>query len=289
MLPDFRADEARATKALVIINCAIFLLGSVLLTPMGQRVLDVQYGLSWQGMQAGYIWQLVTHQFLHGSLLHLMLNMLGLWFAGRELERVIGTKAFLGLYFAGGIVGGVAQLILVPSTPLLIGASGAVYAVLIALTAMFPNLPVTALIFFVLPLRMRAKYLGIGIVVATVVMWAVGAEKNVGHAAHLGGALVGFLFGRGYAKWEQKRGRSVPEGGPIFGVARRVESSDGRRRYRGVGGAADAVFEVINSGRGKAKSVDDILDKVLREGIDSLTSEERAALEAARGQKRKRF
>jgi hypothetical protein len=182
-----------------------------------------------------------------------------------------------------------AQLILVPSTPLLIGASGAVYAVLIALTAMFPNLPVTALIFFVLPLRMRAKYLGFGIVAATIVMWAVGAEKNVGHAAHLGGALVGFLFGRGYAKWEEKHGRGAPEAGPIFGVARRVESSDGRRRYRGVGGAAEAVFEVINPGSAGAKNVDDILDKVLREGIESLTREERDALEAARGQKRRRY
>ncbi len=289
MLPDFRADEARATKALVIINVAIFLLSSALLTQFGQQVLDYQYGLSWRGIQSGYIWQLVTHQFLHGSPLHLILNMLGLWFAGRELERVIGTKAFLGLYFAGGIVGGLAQLILVPTTPLLIGASGAVYAVLIALTAMFPNLPVTALIFFVLPLRMRAKYLGIGIVVATILMWVVGVEKNVGHAAHLGGALVGFLFGRGYAKWEEKRGRRVPEAGPIFGVARRVESTDGRRRYRGVGGAAEAVFEVINPGRGAAKSVDEILDKVLREGIDSLTREERETLETARGQKRRRY
>ncbi len=288
MHPDLRANEARATKALVLINCAIYLLGS-LLTPRAQYLIDLQYGLSGAGMQAGYYWQLVTHQFLHGNLLHLMLNMVGLWFAGRELERVVGTKVFLALYFAGGIVGGLAQLVFVPSTPLLIGASGAVYAVLIALTAIFPNLPITALIFFVLPLRMRAKYLGIGIVAATVVMWVFGYEANVGHAAHLGGALMGYLFGRGYALWERKQGRSLePDADSVFGVARRMESADGRRRYRGARGSSstEAVFEVIDPS--SRPSVDEILDKVLREGIDSLSRAEREVLEEARGTRRRR-
>jgi membrane associated rhomboid family serine protease len=286
MLPDLRTDEARATKALVMINVGIFVLLS-LLPDRAHYLVDLRYGLSGGGLAAGYWWQLVTHQFLHGSVIHILFNMVGLWFAGRELERVIGTRTFLALYFVGGIVGGLAQLVFVPSTPLLIGASGAVYAVLIALTAMFPNLPVTALIFFVLPIRMRAKYLGIGIVAATVVMWLSGFEGNVGHAAHLGGALVGYLFGRWFAKKELADPESFAEPAPVFGVARRMgDSAEGGRRYRGGGGRT--VFEVVSPAAG-SRGVDEILEKVLREGIDSLTREERAVLERARGQRPRRW
>ncbi len=286
MLPDFRTDEARATKALVMINVGIFVLLS-LMPARAHYLVDLRYGLSGEGLAAGAWWQLVTHQFLHGNTIHLLFNMLGLWFAGRELERVIGTRTFLGLYFVGGVVGGLAQLVFVPSTPLLIGASGAVYAVLIALTAMFPNLPVTALIFFVLPLRMRAKYLGMGIVAATVVMWLFGFDGNVGHAAHLGGALVGFLFGRWFAKKELAGPESFAEPAPVFGVARRMgDSADGGRRYRG--GFGRTVFEVVNPAAG-SRGVDEILDKVLRSGIDSLTREEREVLEQARGRRSRRW
>ncbi len=290
MLPDFRADDARATRTLVLINVGIFVLMS-LMPQRAQYLVEVRYGLSGAGLAAGAWWQLVTHQFLHGSVLHIVMNMVGLWFAGRELERVIGTRTFLGLYFAGGIVGGLAQIFFVPSTPLLIGASGAVYAVLIALTAMFPNLPITALIFFVLPLRMRAKYLGMGIVAATVVMWVTGFEANVGHAAHLGGAFVGFLFGRWYAKKELRDPASFAAATPVFGVARRMgDSAEGGRRYRGGAGFGRTVFEVVDpAGASGARGVDEILDKVLREGIDSLTREEREVLERARGQRPKRW
>ncbi len=286
MLPDFRTDEARATKALVTINVAIFVLLS-LLSDRAHYLIDVRYGLSGQGLAEGAWWQLVTHQFLHGGLLHLVMNMAGLWFAGRELERVIGTRTFVGLYLVGGIVGGLAQLIFVPSTPLLIGASGAVFAVLISLTAMFPNLPITALLFFVLPVRMRAKYLGIGIVAATLAMWASGMFGNYGHAAHLGGALVGYGFGRWYARKKLKGPASFDEPAPVFGVARRMgDSADGRRRYRG--GAGRTVFEVVNPAA-SSRGVDEILDKVLRSGIDSLTREERDELERARGQRTRRW
>ena len=179
-------------RILVAANVVIFLLES-LLTPMGHIRLDAIFGLSARGISSGMLWQFVTHQFLHGSFFHLLVNMLGLWFAGRILENLLGGWRFLLFYLTCGIVGGIFQLAISPG-PILIGASGAVCGVIAAFSALYPEMPITALLFFVVPVRMRAKWLGRIIVILSVVLILTRLMGNVGNAAHLGGALAGYAI-----------------------------------------------------------------------------------------------
>ncbi len=191
-------------RVLVGLNVLIFLF-SLLLTPMGHIRFDGIFGLSMRGISDGMIWQFVTHQFLHGSLLHLLVNMLGLWFAGRVLENLLGGWKFLLFYLTCGIIGGIFQLVIDPG-PILIGASGAVCGVVAAFSALYPEMQITALLFFVLPVRMRAKWLGRLIVIVSVFLILTGLMGNVGNAAHLGGALAGYAFvWLGKARWARSR------------------------------------------------------------------------------------
>jgi membrane associated rhomboid family serine protease len=179
-------------RILVAANVVIFLLES-LLTPMGHIRVDALFGLSSRGISSGMLWQFVTHQFLHGSFFHLLVNMLGLWFAGRILENLLGGWRFLLFYLACGIAGGIFQLVISPG-PILIGASGAVCGVVAAFSALYPEMPITALLFFVVPVRMRAKWLGRIIVILSVFLILTRLMGNVGNAAHLGGALAGYAI-----------------------------------------------------------------------------------------------
>lgn len=181
-----------AVKVLVGINVAVFLLES-LLPGRGQASMDGLLGLSQRGISSGMVWQFVTHQFVHANLFHLLANMLGLWFAGRVLENLLGRLRFVLFYLACGVAGGLLQLLLSPG-PVLIGASGAVCGVVAAFSALFPEMPITALLFFVLPLRMRAKWLGRLIVIVSLVLLITGLGGNIGNAAHLGGALAGYAI-----------------------------------------------------------------------------------------------
>ncbi|MDD5200838.1 MAG: rhomboid family intramembrane serine protease [Terrimicrobiaceae bacterium] len=251
-----------ATRVIIAANIAIFVLQLL----AGRHWLPVEetFALTGYGLLHGEFWQLVTYQFLHANELHILMNMVGLWFAGRELERVVGTGRFLALYLGGGVVAGLTQVIFSASAAPLIGASGSVCAVLLALTTLFPHLPITALIFFVLPVRMRARTLGYGLVGVSILFWWSGLQPEVGHLAHLGGFATGWVFGLAYR-------RRFGEGGGFWG---RTASPPPLPRDPAFGGLRPLP------------SVDEILAKVLDQGIESLTRDERRILEQARRPRR---
>lgn len=198
MFSNGRGGEVSVVKVLVGINAAVFLLES-LVTGAGTTWIDGIFGLSGRGLSHGMVWQLITYQFLHANLFHILANMFGLWFAGRVLENLMGAGRFLAFYLACGVAGGLLQILLIPG-PVLIGASGAVCGVVAAFSALYPELQITALLFFVLPIRMRAKWLGRLIVIVSILLIVTGIGGNIGNAAHLGGALAGYAyvrFGRG--------------------------------------------------------------------------------------------
>lgn len=180
---------------LIVFNTLIFA-GQSLLSPSAQAWLIREFGLSTVGLESGAWWQFLTHAFLHGNIWHLSLNMVSLWFAGRIVLNEIGAVHFLLLYALAAIGGGLGQIVLGPSDVELIGASGAVFGVLLALTTMFADQQLLALLFFVIPIRMKAKYFGYGFLVVTVVMMVFNFEPWIGHAAHLGGAVTGILYAR---------------------------------------------------------------------------------------------
>lgn len=216
--------------------------------------------LSGTGVRRGFEWQFVTYMFLHGGLLHLAFNMLTLFFAGREVEVIAGRKNLLGIYFAGGLLGGIAQVLLTNPFSQLVGASAGVFAVLIAFTTIYPELELTLLLFFVIPVRVKAKYLALGLVIMSLFFSFSGVWGGVGHIAHLGGCLAGWL----YAK-QLGFGRPVQLPRFVYKKRERLERMQSM-----------SPEEFIS------EEIDPILDKISREGIHSLTRAERKILEKGR-------
>ncbi len=216
----------------------------------------------------GYLWQFFSYLFLHANVLHLLFNMLMLYFLGIEVESEIGSKRFLQLYISGGLVGGFLwYLFNIHSHIPMIGASGAVYSVVIAFGTLYPNRPITLLIFFVLPMTLLAKYLAIGIVAISII-FSLSGSSDIAHLAHLGGALFGYVFIKSLQsnrRWFfsfpwQKRKNQKAQSPTILRVLKSPTDKD----------------EFIR------QQIDPILDKIARQGIQSLTKDERQLLDEAK-------
>ncbi|NUN94296.1 MAG: aminotransferase class I/II-fold pyridoxal phosphate-dependent enzyme, partial [Verrucomicrobiae bacterium] len=146
-----------AVKWLLIANFAVFLLQQVFRAMDNQLFADF-LKLSAQKVHEGCLWQFATYMFLHGSVIHLLLNLLMLYFFGNEVEFALGPKHFLGIYFGGGIVGGLTWFVFnLHTAASMVGASGAVYAVTLAFAALYPRRPITLLVFFVVPITLLAR------------------------------------------------------------------------------------------------------------------------------------
>lgn len=195
-----RRFDITAVKALIAVNILVFVLMGV--SPALADFADSVFGLSDRGLAKGMIWQFITYQFVHAGFFHLLVNMLGLWFAGNILERIFGPRRFVVFYLLCGIAGGLLQIALSPG-PTVVGASGSVCGLVAAFSTMFPQMPVTALLFFVIPIRMRAMWLGIIVAGVSLFLLLTGWLGNIGNAAHLGGAIAGF----GLVKYQRRRER----------------------------------------------------------------------------------
>ena len=188
-----RFRQSPVTLVLFGINLALFLSEEIFRFLFGSSLFPL-LALSREGLMDGNGWQLVTHAFLHGNLFHLMVNMVALWFTGPLLEELLGGLRYLLLYFGGIVAGGLLQTLASPDSVDLVGASGAVCALLVGFATLLPRLEITALIFFVIPVRMKAATLGWIIVIGSLVFWIFNIEPGIGHLAHLGGAVAGFLI-----------------------------------------------------------------------------------------------
>ena len=227
------------------------------------------FGLSRPLLLQGALWQPVTYIFLHQGLLHIFLNMLLLVVFGREMESVLGTRRFLGLYLVCGVLAGIGWLAISGAPaggrwPTCIGASGAVLAVTACFAAIFPHRRVTLLLFFVLPVTLTARTMAIAL--GLLDLLALFAEEgNVANAAHLAGGIAGYLYGR-----RIRLGRPMP-GAPF----RRSPFRRHREPDLRVLGPEDEPPA--------PEEIDRILDKITRHGIRSLTRREKRLLEKAGG------
>lgn len=198
-------DLPPITRALLIANVAIFLLQQV---PALQPVL-LAYGALWPIGPAHLVqypggavvasgfqfWQIVTYAFMHGSWGHLFFNMFALWMFGGPIEHLLGGKHFTIYYFVCAITAAVAHLLVAhffthgfyPT----IGASGAIFGLLVAFGVMYPRVKMF-LIF--LPVPMPAWVFVVGYIVLELFFGVSGYESGVAHFAHLGGAVGGFVL-----------------------------------------------------------------------------------------------
>jgi len=249
-----------------------------------------QYGtLSKSVWQKGWVWQLVTFQFLHGSFPHLFFNGLGLWMFGRPIEAAFGGRRMLGLWIAGGLFGGLLQLGISAAFPLqfssdVVGAS----AGLMTFLAIFCRLEPDARILLALVVPVPARFLFYFSVGVALFYTVVPSRDGVAHAAHLGGLLFGWFWvqvgyhrGEGlwerlseaWQRWNQQRQTRRATAGAAQG---RILKPSFRS------GSAQAPTRELSDAEFIAREVDPILEKIARDGIASLNAAERQTLEAAR-------
>jgi membrane associated rhomboid family serine protease len=175
------------TQALLLANVGIFFLDGLL-----GRTLWQWFAL-WPLGTEFMPWQLVTYAFLHGSLWHLVFNMLGLWMFGSELEHVWRGRRFLQFYAASVLAAALTQLVVslvLGSMAPTVGASGGLFGLLLAFAMLFPNR--TILLFFVIPIK--AKYLVTLFGIYELYQGVYVLNSGVAHFAHLGGMLGGLLM-----------------------------------------------------------------------------------------------
>ena len=203
-----RTWRLSATIVLVALNIIAYLVQTrVIPEAINERYLE----LSLSGLLHGYFWQLLTYQFMHGGWPHLLLNCWALFIFGRAVESTVGKARFLILYFSAGIIGGLFQMVAALLWPNLfggaaVGASAGVYGVVAAFAILFPDQRLVMLLFYVIPINMRAySLLWIVLVLTTLgisfphsgLLTSI-LGKNVAHFAHLGGILTGIAFSRFY-------------------------------------------------------------------------------------------
>lgn len=210
-------------------------------------------------------WTLLTYMFLHGSPTHLLFNMLGLFFFGPRVELRLGSRHFLGLYLASGIMGGILSIIFTPRVPGVIGASGAIFGVTLAFARYWPRDQIY--IWGILPVE--ARWLVV-IMTALSLFGARTGADGIAHFAHLGGFLGGYI----YLRWAELRSpardfrkKSVPLG------TRASSSNSALDLQRWSRIPRDSMHEVNRT------EINRILDKINASGIGSLTPGERETLE----------
>ena len=278
--PTFRPIWS-ATVVLLVVNVVAFILQNVLYR-FSSFPVDGWFALSVGGLRHGFVWQLLTYQFMHGGLLHLLLNCWAIYVFGREVEETLGLKSFLTLYFTSGVIGGLFQglagvLLGGAFAAPVVGASAGAFGLVAAYATLYPERPLMLLLFFIIPVSMRAKFLLLFSALLTV-FGLVFPMDNIAHAAHLGGMLTGLVFVRYAIHWHWhwprlQRPRSQPVR-PLVHAQRRTSAPWGQKQ----GG----VDEDLPPDEFLSKAVDPILDKISAHGIQSLTEHERRILETAR-------
>lgn len=255
--------------------------GHEILTQNGVKVIPGYLPLSLEGIEKGYLWQLVTYQFMHAGFLHIFLNSWVIYIFGREMEYVLGGKKFLALMFSSGIVGGVFQMLVAFIWPqyfggAVVGASACGFGLIAAYCLMFPDRELTLLLLFFIPLHLRARTLLIASVVIAVAGFAFHDVfmPHVAHVAHLGGMAMGWFFVRKIVQGDWSRLAGV-----VRPAEKRVKRIAPRTRVEPVEEKPEGSF--------MESEVDPILDKISAHGIQSLTAREREILEAARKRVRK--
>jgi membrane associated rhomboid family serine protease len=228
-----------AIKALVIVNVVAFVIDWLI----PRAGLQELFGLYPQGVfRQLHVWQPVTYMFLHAGIAHILFNMLALWMFGVELERMWGSRFFLKFYFVCG-VGAAATTLLLSLVPgsfgaalwqaITIGASGAIFGVLLAYAMYFPNRPIYIYMVFPIP----AKYFVMIMGAISLLSSMGGPGGGIAHTTHLGGLAAGYLYLKGmrvhvlseiqyrFLKWRINRMRrkfDVYSGGRADDVDRRV-------------------------------------------------------------------
>ncbi len=267
-------------KILIIINAVIFMLQNLFGdgTPGRGPLVEWLSFIPHQAIFGLQVWRFVTYMFLHGSFFHIGFNMFALWMFGAQIEARWGQRNFLTYYFVCGLGGailyGAFNLVGVDTFSHMLGASGAVMGILLAYGMTYPN----SIILFMFIFPMKAKYFVI--LLALIDRMSIPGGGTVANLAHLGGMLAGFIFlritmpslGSGISLGPLGKGP-----GGLGGAWRRRQTKKKMRVVRPEDGGNGKPVEKSKD----QKRIDVILDKISREGLQSLSDEEQEILRRA--------
>lgn len=258
-------ERPSATAVLIALSIGAFCAQMVTELVLGDRHGGKDLFFRWlaldgAGIHAGDYWRFFTFPLIHHDPLHLLAGMLLLFFAGREIEPIVGPRHFLAIYLGGVFVGGVSHWLVMPEFPLTGVAAGAV-AVFAAYATILPELEVVVHLFFVLPLRLRAKYLALALVCLCGVCWLTYTAPVIGPL----GMIVASFYAWVYA---QQLG---------FGNQLSIQRYIFERRQRA------ARLERMSPEQFLSTEIDPILEKISTRGMSSLTRTERKILKQGSG------
>src|ERR1700722_12329615 len=192
--PEYHTSRVSFTVMLLIVNAAVFLVHLISANfPRGEEIQYQYFALSLDGLRQGYVWQLLTFQFMHGGWIHIILNSLAIFFFGRPVETVLGSRRFIGLYLVSGIIGGLVQMLfalVMPSFDIpVVGASAGAMG-LVAAFAVINWTERFTLLFYFIPITMNGKTL-LWASLGLAVLGMLNVKSNIANAAHLGGIVAG--------------------------------------------------------------------------------------------------
>ncbi|MBO4593916.1 MAG: rhomboid family intramembrane serine protease [Bacteroidaceae bacterium] len=302
------------TKNLLVVNVLLFLAMRLLLNN-GIDLNDI-LGLHFFKSDSFMPYQLITYMFMHANFEHIFFNMLAFWMFGRVLEQVWGPRKYLLFYLVCGVGAGLCQELVqyieytsqhldtfktvtdgtssMPMSEYLnlwttVGASGAVYGILLGFGMTFPN---ERILLLIPPMPLKAKYLVIGYAVIELLSGLGSSGSNVAHFAHLGGMLFGLgliLYWRhkagvgrnGFSTWQEYKPKQN------MWTRMKVKSTQGfssksassKSKSSGSSNKIDDPYaDELSRRRARQAEVDRILDKVKKSGYGCLTDEEKKTI-----------
>ncbi len=292
---DARAPRlTAAVQWLIVLNVALYVVQSTVLSPA-----DVQQTLGFSSHNAGRAWWTIgTYMFVHTGFWHLALNMYALWLLGPRIEAMWGSREFVRYYLFSGLGGWFAHLAFVPGDAVLLGASAAVFGVMLAYATLWPDEPVY--VFGVIPTTTRWLVLFIGALNLAGGLTAGDGSNGMAYFAHLGGVAAGWVYLRATTAVNIGRLRQSvspvpdePDDVPPRAVPKSMPRTRGRERDTlqniddlvAQSNAAVAKRQPRRTPRAvapaqpDASELDRVLDKISAQGLHSLTTDERKLLD----------
>lgn len=263
---------------LLVVNVAVFVVQTFLL--YNPQAATNPLALSLEAVSKWQLWTFVTYQFSHFSLLHLLGNMIGLYFLGGMLLNLVGPKHLLYIYFLGGFAGGILQLLfslMMGQDAQIIGASASVMAIVLAVATLIPHQTIQLLLFFIIPIKMTMRQIALLVIAinALTVVYQLVASPTDGVAtaamAHFGGIGLGWAYVRYWLPSANDRLRGKSKKKPRrkgFGIKILRDGDSGP-----AGKSPDPKQPFV------ATDVDAVLDKINEQGFQSLSDDERHLLE----------
>lgn len=259
----WQAGRPSATALLVALTVGGYVAQALLeymLTEHDQKYLLWRwFALDGAGIKAGEYWKFLSYSLLHFSPFQMAANMLLLYFAGREVEPIVGPRHFLAIYGGSTLLAGIASWFWAGDLQT-VGTTAAVAGVVVAFATILPELEVTTNVFYVLPLRLRAKWLALALIAMGAVMWVTKNPPQIGAP----GVVVAGVFSWLYVK-------QLGFGNPLA-----IQRYIFNRRQRA------QRLDRMGAEQFMVSEIDPILEKISREGMHSLTRAERKILELGR-------